>query len=184
MATDFEKMIERYKTEIMKYKSDPINPEPIAEPQPITEPQPIEAPTPLPESVLESDIPIETGREADEGYLTIRVSTAQSALPIEGALATITSKEGDLIAVMLTDDDGKTRTVSLATAPRSESESPDNNRPFDTYNLEIKREGYFDFRSENIPIFGGVTNVQNISLVPLPEFNDDSLIIAQNTEPF
>lgn len=158
--------------------------EPLESPtQPMTEPPatlpPLqseaegEAPYIPPET---SDIPLPENEPStdDEGYIQIRAYTADKALPVEGALVAITSPEGSLVASMITDRDGLTPAVALKTVARGESTTPEGTDAYDTYNIEIIKNGFLDFINKDVPVFGGITNVQNAALVPLPEFDSNN----------
>ena len=120
----------------------------------------------------------------DEGYFQARVVTAEGAFPVQNALVIVTLVDGQsIVSQMRTNIDGVTRSVSLPAVSRKLSEQPGNVRPFDVYNVEILADGYLPFQSENVPIFGGITNVQNISLIPISEFGSNLVQTAQNTEP-
>ena len=61
------------------------------------------------------------------GYLTVRVSTAGGAIPLENAAVNIRGGDVDdssVIFALSTNSDGLTPTVSLPTPPRSASEAP------------------------------------------------------------
>lgn len=111
----------------------------------------------------------------DEGYLQIRTVTAEGAVPLKGALAVISDpKTGALVAQVITDTDGLTAAVPLRTVSRELSEVEGNYRPYSTYNLEISLNGFYKVKSEHVPVFGGVTNLQTVSLIPLPEFANNN----------
>ena len=115
------------------------------------------------------------GREDDEGYLQVRVVTAEGALPIKDALVVITDpKDNSLISQMSTNIDGLTPVIPLRTVSRLLSETEGYSHPYDTYNAFISKPGYYGVRSVNIPVFGGITNLQTVSLIPLPEFGTPS----------
>lgn len=147
--------------------------EPLDEPRaPMTEPPavlpPLQSESAEGEPYIMPDI---ADAGDDEGYLQIRAYTADKALPVEGALIAITSKNGSLVASMLTDRDGLTPVVALKTVARDESLTPQGMDSYDTYNIEIIKSGFLDFINKDVPVFGGITNVQNAALVPLPEFD-------------
>lgn len=121
-----------------------------------------------------SDIPMAESEPStdDEGYIQIRAYTADKALPVEGALVAITSQQGSLVTSMITDRDGLTPAVALKTVSRGESTNPEGMNAYDTYNIEIIKNGFLDFINRDVPVFGGITNVQSAALVPLPEFSD------------
>lgn len=109
--------------------------------------------------------------EDDEGYLQVRVTTAEGAVPLKGAQVVITNpRTNQLVGQVMSNRDGLTPAVPVRTVSRTLSEVEGNPQPYDTYDLEITLDGYFGVKSENVPVFGGITNLQTVSLIPLPEF--------------
>lgn len=119
-----------------------------------------------------------------EGYLTVRVTTARGAIPLDGATVTVTGKAQDnsgVKQVFHTGGDGLTQKISLPAPPRENSESPNNGVPFYTYNLEIIRDGYYNQTYQNIPVFDGINAMQTAELIPLPKNGiPDRLTIDSN----
>jgi len=111
-----------------------------------------------------------------EGYLTVRVSTARGAIPLEGAQVEVRSNpldltvgRGDVIASLTTGSDGTTERLALPAPPRSQSMRPGEVPPFSTYTVEVFLEGYTSQTYQNVPIFDGVLAIQPAILIPLPE---------------
>ena len=110
------------------------------------------------------------------GYMIVRVTTARGAIPIEGALVTVTNYvestglgRGDVISVHKTDRSGITEKISLPTPPRSLSMSPGNGKGYTTYNVSVAKEGYYTQNYINAPVFEGITSIQSADLIPLPD---------------
>ena len=119
----------------------------------------------------------------DRGYIQVKTFTAREAMPVPDALVLVT-KDGDLIHQSLTDENGATELIELKTVSRDLSMTAGNAKPFTTYDIQVTANGYLPVRSENVPIFGGVTSVENIAMIPTPEFyriNPDT--VYENTEP-
>ena len=150
--------------------------QPISEPPAVLPPLRVEPQQEQPPQSQLSDLPFEDMQPSrdDEGYLQIRAYTADEALPVEGALVTVTDREGGLVATMLTDSDGLTSAVALKTVARGESSDPQGADVYDTYFVRINKEGFLPFENSRLPIFGGVTNVQSVPLIPLPEFKGEN----------
>ena len=116
------------------------------------------------------------------GFLVVNVKTANGALPIENANVTIFANEtpkentgaalidSDVIYNLKTDISGKTPKVALNTKSKSLSQSPENLFPYLTYNIYVTKDGYYDSTYLNVPIFQGVTSLQEADLIPLSEF--------------
>ena len=97
--------------------------------------------------------------EQGKGFITVNVRTAGGALPVEGASVTVSTSDGinsTVVAVMFTDSGGASEVISLPAPPRSESQSPGNS-PVCSCSVV----------NTNVPVFDGVTSVQQVFLVPL-----------------
>ena len=106
------------------------------------------------------------------GYLQVRVSTAQTAIPLENAQVIIRADEeqsGNIIAVLRSDQNGLTPRVALATVPRALSETPGMPQPFYVYHMDISKEGYYTQYYQNIPVFDGIAALQAVEMIPLPQ---------------
>ena len=110
--------------------------------------------------------------ETGQGYLTVNVRTAGGALPVEGAMITVKSIDGEnstVIAVLFSDPSGTTEYLSLPAPPRSRSLVPEGGAVNSLYTVEIVKEGYYRLISENVPVYDGVTSIQQADLVPIAE---------------
>lgn len=107
------------------------------------------------------------------GKLVIRVSAASGAVPVSGASVIIRSPEGAVpvttLAAVLTDESGLTEPILIPTPPISESLAPGGNQPFAQVSTEVSASGYFTSSNLNIPIYPGITSIQPVTLVPLPD---------------
>lgn len=118
-------------------------------------------------NVTDKNPPAYTGGE--KGYLTVRVSTARGAIPLEGATVNIRGNEADFSEViysLLSDRDGKTPRVALSAPPAKNSAAPGDPTPYATYNVDVFKDGYTPIFFHNVPIFSGVTSVQPAVMVP------------------
>lgn len=105
------------------------------------------------------------------GYLTVRVSTAGGAIPLEYAAVNVRGaniEASDVIYSLSTNSDGLTPTVPLPAPPRSTSTSPQTAEPsYSVYNVDVYAKGYVPAFFNNVPIFSGINSVQPAVLVPL-----------------
>ncbi len=132
------------------------------------------------------DKPQDTPNElTDIGRLQVRVSTENEAVPIVGAVVTVTDANGNLKQLLTTDGSGLTTIIELPTKDRLLSLSPNNPSPYAVYTIDVTAEGYFQKRFTDLPIYGGVTAVQSVSMIPLPEAGDDDRVLTypQNGGP-
>ncbi len=114
------------------------------------------------------------------GYLTVFVTTAREAIPIENAMVRI-SGEGIEDIVRFTDKSGKTERVPLPAPAISSSEAPNIKTPFYTYQVSVYKEGFYTQRTENVPVFPTVSATQSVNLIGLSEYNSDTLFPMQST---
>ena len=111
------------------------------------------------------------------GFLVVDVKTSSGALPIEGAKVNIyeylpntESVGGELVFSVLTDRDGKTPKLALDAKSKELSMSPGNENQFAIYNISVEKEGYYNNRYINAPVFQGITSIQPVELIPLLEY--------------
>lgn len=109
--------------------------------------------------------------EQGKGYITVNVRTAGGALPVEGAVITVSSSDGvnsTVIAVMTSDAAGVSDIIELPAPPRENSLTPGNGKEVCSfYTIDTDRDGYYHVVNENIPVFDGVTAIQQVLLVPI-----------------
>ena len=110
------------------------------------------------------------------GYMIVRVTTARGAIPLEKAIVTVhnydpefESGRGDVIATYKTDSSGLTPRFALPAPPRELSMSPGNGKSYLTYNLSVTKPGYYQQYYTNVPVFEGITAIQNADMIPLPD---------------
>lgn len=115
------------------------------------------------------------------GYLKIVVTSASKTIPIPNA-SVIISKEVDgneeILYSLLTNDSGETNIVELSAPPKNISESPSSSgiKPYSEYKVSTYLEEYFQVINLKVPIFSGITSIQNINLIPLPSHTDERLV--------
>ena len=112
------------------------------------------------------------------GTLIVSVFTAGGAVPIEGAMVTVSggeNKEG-VIKVIYTDQSGNTPKILLPAPPAYTSESPGYATPFAKYNIEIEKENFYPRNFINVPIFSDTTSIQPANLIPKTEYEGEALI--------
>lgn len=103
---------------------------------------------------------------APKGNLKISVSHSQSTFPVANAKYTVYDKNGNVAAKGITDSSGMSSEISLPAIPKGISEVPGtgylNSAVF--YDIEIIADGYIPITIKNIPIFEGITTLQNFDL--------------------
>ena len=90
------------------------------------------------------------------GYLTVRVTTALGAIPLENAAVTVRGSESaneNVLYSLSTNSDGQTERISLPTPPKINSETPNAQKPYATYSVDVFADGYAPLHISNVPIF-------------------------------
>lgn len=100
-----------------------------------------------------------------KGYLTIRLTTAESALPVPGAKVDIFDMEGKLLDTLYTDQSGMTTQVELPAPPRETQFDPNLPvKPYSRYIVEITANGYNKTIINGIQIFDEAPSTLPIDL--------------------
>ncbi len=104
------------------------------------------------------------------GSLTVRTLTAGGALPVPLAVVRIFGAQDEnknIVYSLITDEDGVTEKVTLPAPDRNLSEKPESAEiPYSVYNIEVQKEGYFDKKLYNLPVFDGVNSEQLVNMIP------------------
>lgn len=116
--------------------------------------------------------------EEHYGKITVHVTAADSAVPINNAtVAFRIMNDGNtaVFAVLQTDKSGETETIDVPTPSVDLSLSPDPaSKPYTSMIVEVSAVGFYTSSNVNIPIFEGVTSVQNVNLIARPDLDDKS----------
>ena len=105
------------------------------------------------------------------GYLIFEVfqkSPFQGILPITNATITLTKELGEgyrITKTLTTDNNGKTKPLSLPTFPAILSLDPDNQEVFSTYQAIVEAPGFSPSKTIDIPIFEEITTLQPVNLL-------------------
>lgn len=112
--------------------------------------------------------------QSNEGLVIVNVSYAGRVYPIEDALVTVLQKNEDtleIISVSTTDESGKSAPVVISTPDRSLSLSPNQDEvPYTKVTIDVEKEGFYKAQFIDAPVFPGVVSVQNVNLIPLPQY--------------
>ena len=123
------------------------------------------------------------------GYLLVRVSTAQGAIPVPGARVTVrdnlgievSGSRGSVITVMTTDRDGRTERIPLAAPPKGDALSPNGAVPYATYNIDVEAQGYYNQFFHAVPVYDTITSIQPALLVPIAQSGSRDGISSDDT---
>lgn len=108
------------------------------------------------------------------GTISVSATTADGALPVEGAYIVVTEIQPDggerLVYSAKTDRNGMTAPIKLATLPEELSLNPDYFGPtYKAYKIVISKDGFFTVIDKNVPIFANRSAIQPVNMIPLPE---------------
>lgn len=104
-----------------------------------------------------------------KGYLKVNVYSGSIANPVKGATVTV-SQNGNEIIRKMTDEDGRTDTITLDTVDKSYSEQQqDVVRPYAVYDILVEALGLTKTKIEGVQIFDGITSIQNVYLTSIDE---------------
>ena len=113
------------------------------------------------------------------GFLKIFVTTAQKALPVQGARCIVSRTFGSepyIFYTVSTNQDGATQPMPLPAPVRRLSEDPNENvLPFASYDITVTKNGFLDVRLQDVAIFDGIISIQSIDLIPTGGFSFDSI---------
>ena len=111
--------------------------------------------------------------EKSYGRFGVRAFSASSAFPVEGALVFVRGKrEGKAftVAVLETDESGKTPLISLETPPKSLSLAPGSDVvPYGLYDVEVSHRDYYTIVTRDVQVYPDTTSVLPINMLPLPD---------------
>ena len=118
------------------------------------------------------------------GELIVVLTHSKGNYPLPGGVVTVYTQSGQTIASTITDQSGRTAPLRLATPARSASLTPGGtrNQVAAYYTVQASAEDYLTAVIPNIPVFSGVSSIQNLDLV-YGESVETTLPIQSSTEP-
>ncbi|MBR1433415.1 carboxypeptidase regulatory-like domain-containing protein [Ruminococcus sp.] len=125
----------------------------------------------------------------ERGYILVNVRTGDDSSAVAGAFIAVTAiVDGKrlVLASGVTDESGVSPKFSLPVPDREHSQEPSpEERPYNLFDVSVSAEGFFRARSVDVPVFSGITSVQNFNLIPLPLMMDssDETVTYYNAEP-
>ena len=106
------------------------------------------------------------------GYIQANVRAGDESSPVEGATVAVTAVVNGqrlILASGLTDRNGTSQKFPLPVPDTEQSQTPDAEiRPYNLFDVSVTADGYFPARSVDVPVFSGITSVQNFSMIPVP----------------
>lgn len=124
------------------------------------------------------------------GFILVNVRTGDESWAIEGAVVVISAIVNGsrlMIATGLADSSGTTRLFEVPVPDLRYSQQPFSEiRPYSLYDITVTAKGFFNARSVDVPVFSGITSIQNFSMIPVPLLmkESDETLTIYNQEPF
>ena len=123
------------------------------------------------------------------GFILVNVRTGDESTPVEGATVMVTAiVDGSrlILAEGLSDNSGTTKKFVVPAPDIKHSQAPDaGKRPYNLFDVSVTANGFFKARSVDVPVFDGITSVQNFNMIPVPLMMgvSDETITYFNQEP-
>ena len=157
LTGEFRQLMEKYEQELRALQQRGAPP-PVATPAPPTPSAP-----PAPSTFT--------------APLRVRVTSANEAIPIPNALVIVTREEnGETVveASRLTDQSGLTEPIVLSAADPALTLQPGTAVPLIVHEITVAAPDHYRARIRNIPLYGGIPTELPVSLIPIPEFAEDT----------
>lgn len=110
---------------------------------------------------------------ASTGTIITRSFTSRGQLPLENVTVSILSRGvgslPQLINVQISDRSGNTLPVTVPTPDLINSQGPNRPTPYALFDIWAELPGYQLLVIQNIQVFPGISSIQNLPLVPLPD---------------
>ena len=109
----------------------------------------------------------------DTGYLTVRVTTGDGALPVKNAHVIISRRDGDILYDTYTDANGNTGYFSLPAVNSRHTLDPYYNKPaYSEYEVDVSADGYVASHIHDTPIVDTQTAILPVNLDPIVDESD------------
>lgn len=124
----------------------------------------------------------------DNGRLIVSVTTLRKLYPVAGAEVTVFTGDFENMKPIdrsITDESGKSKVFILPAPDRELSLEIGATEPvYTSYGILVKADGYADEVNLNLPVFRGVTSLQNVDLTLLSAQNGQTLNINDQAENY
>lgn len=110
---------------------------------------------------------------ASVGYINVHAYTSYAQIPLQDVAVEITAKDGTMLALRLTDKNGRITPVALPVPDRAESQKPNPDEiPYALVNLYAYKENYEVIEVEDLQVFAATTTTQDLEMIPSAQFPD------------
>ena len=104
------------------------------------------------------------------GDIDVRVSTANSLIPVENATVFIIDRrngKNNILAGRKTGRSGFTQAVTVETPERAESTAPGEEEAFASVDIRVEHPLYYPYYISGAQVFADTRSMQSVVLVPL-----------------
>lgn len=107
------------------------------------------------------------------GRFGVRAFSAGAAYPVAGSLVFVRGRRADgesyTVAVLETDESGRTPLIMLETPPKSFSLAPGGGTPYALYDVEVSHRDYYTVVTRDVQVYPETTSVLPVNMIPLPD---------------
>ncbi|MDE6093089.1 MAG: carboxypeptidase regulatory-like domain-containing protein [Ruminococcus sp.] len=142
-----------------------------------------------PQDVTSSEYASEESIGSSVGYILVNTRTGEESSPVADASVLITAiidGKREIIASGKTNESGTSEKFAVPAPAFSLSQAPDSyKRPYSLFDVSVTADGFFNARSVDVPVFSGITSVQNFGMIPVPLMMkpSDETVTYINQEP-
>ena len=145
-----DRSIEDYTNELLRLYN---HNDTVVQPQ-VTDPPATESPAPQ--------------SEDNFSYFKAAIYTADQAYPVQDAKIEL-SKDGELVAYLITDRDGQTKTIQIQSPPAGNSLDPYSTQQSIDYSADVYAEGFVTKKNVLVSAVGDSFAILNLNIIPVPE---------------
>ena len=112
------------------------------------------------------------------GYVNVHSYESNAQIPLRDVAIAITDENGDAIALRLTNRNGMLdKSIPITVPDFSDSQTPaENKQPYATVNIYARKENFEGIIVRNVQVFANTTTQQELEMIPLPEYPENSNI--------
>lgn len=119
-----------------------------------------------------------------KGNLIVEVTHSRGTFPIEKAKVEVFDTKNTSITTMLTDQSGRTPSLSLDAKSKelTDAPGPSSASTATLYNIIISADGFVTTTIKNIPIYEGITTLQNYDMLfsSVADGKESQTIVLEN----
>lgn len=191
-----DKLINKYKNEMLNYYSKTKNKSTISNNEVIPAQAPVqtfveESATQQPRNETRNLTEVEklfeeyVKEHPKDGKLKVQTLTARRTFPIENATVEISKrfKQGKyIIGTYETDKSGLTPIITVPTASKVYSQEPGLKQPYSTFDAIVTHPDFTEIRIRNIAVFEGIVSNQVIDMIPKSAMPSDKPYIEYTSQ--